>query len=152
MESTSKWLPMSERYMKVRTGRHWTPGDHISDSTCKKSRKKSSKLSFSGIKVLIKSHLLHIFWGFEECSKGTFLIFENVGLIYILKIWLENIRNSAKKIWCQGFDSSTLVFFLENIPQDLSKSICNTSIAFTNVKISSFEVMHHSFGNTSKEQ
>ena len=98
MESTSTWLPMSERYMKVRTGRHWTPGDHISDMTCKKSRKKSSKLSFSGTKVLIKSHLLHIFWGFEECSKGTFLIFENFGQIYRLKIWLENIRNSAKKI------------------------------------------------------
>jgi hypothetical protein len=65
---------------------------------------------------------------------------------------MENIRKSAKKIWWQGFDSSTQVFFLDNIPQDLSKSICNISIAFTKLQIPSFEVMHYSFGNTSKEQ
>jgi hypothetical protein len=92
------------------------------------------------------------FWGIEACCKGTFQIFENFGQIYTLRKGMENIRKSAKKIWCQGFASSPQVFFLDNIPQDLSKSICNISIAFTQLQISSFEVMHYSFGKTSKEQ
>ena len=67
MQKQYPWPPKSKKLMEMRTGRHRTSVQHISDITDKKSWKMTFKFSICGVKLWIKCHLFHIFGGIVTC-------------------------------------------------------------------------------------